>query len=711
MVTVLHRWPRLAAVIDSTLASYAQVLFSRSWLTGLLLLAATAMDVRALVGGLVAVLLTNALALALGMGAPAVRSGLFGINGLLVGVVVARWFEPTPVLFIVLLLAVIAVVLVNAGLRTLMASVLGLPVLTVPFILVISLVLAASHSLHGMVWQVHAVPAPIPTGSGIAWFVLTYLRALGYIFLSPEPVAGLLVFLALLVASRISAVLSVFGFALAVAATGVLTGGSTDVALGGVGLNAVLVAVALGGFFFVSGRWSLLVAAVGTLSGVLLTTGLDVVVRGLGLEVLILPFNLTVLISLFGMRQRLVNRAPVQLDVLGDSPEESLYRHQARVARFGWTLPVRLSLPFRGAWTVTQGWNGKDTHVDAWRHGWDFEVADERGATCRSPGTQLTDYHCYKLPVLAPADGLCVTVIDGQPDNPVGEPDLIQNWGNVVVIRHAHGLFSVLAHLSPSSIKVTEGQTVKRGDQVGSCGSSGRSSVPHLHCQLQGTAVLGAPTLPGELHDVVLEDEDDAAILGCHVPREGERLRNLVEDLRLQRALRFPAGRRWTFDVSLERWGDHTETIVSEVTLLGDRRLRSIETGATLTFVEDPVFVCLELAGPGESVLAAFHVALHRVPLEMQAAIQWDDLIPWRPHLDPIMRWVLDVASPFGRAGWQRVSYEMRLEGRTVEVLGRGSSRVRTVTTRAVFDQTKGLVEIHAETGKGKVLARRSDAS
>jgi hypothetical protein len=57
------------------------------------------------------------------------------------------------------------------------------------------------------------------------------------------------------------------------------------------------------------------------------------------------------------------------------------------------------------------------------------------------------------------------------------------------------------------------------------------------------------------------------------------------------------------------------------------------------------------------------------------------------------------------------VSYEMRLEGRTVEVLGRGSSRVRTVTTRAVFDQTKGLVEIHAETGKGKVLARRSDAS
>ena len=45
-----------------------------------------------------------------------------------------------------------------------------------------------------------------------------------------------------------------------------------------------------------------------------------------------------------------------------------------------------------------------------------------------------------------------------------GEMNLVRNWGNFVILQHAPGLFSLLAHLSPRSIKVREGQQVAQGD-------------------------------------------------------------------------------------------------------------------------------------------------------------------------------------------------------------------------------------------------------
>lgn len=696
-----------AGVAEATLSSYGQVLFSRNPLTGLLMLAATAFAPRSLIGGLACVLLTNGLALALGMGAARIRSGLFGINGLLVGLAVTYWFETTPVLIIVLFLASIAVVLISAGLHTLLGSVLGLPVLSLPFVLVAYLVLTASPPLPDMIWRPFVPLQPDQTSIWPLWSALTYLRVLGAIVFQPNPITGALVAAALLVSSRTSFVLSLVGYVLALGAQAVLAGATSEVMVNGVGINAVLVAIALGGFFFVTGGRALVLAAVATLMGVLVTTGLDSLVQAYGLPVLILPFNLTVMVVLYGMRQRLSNRAPVQLDVPSASPEESLYAHQTRVARFGWTLPVRLSLPFRGTWTVTQGWDGEETHQDQWRHGWDFEVTDEEGAVHRGDGTKLTDYLCYKLPVLSPADGVVVSVIDGQPDNPIGEPDLVQNWGNAVIIRHLPGLFSVMAHLSPGSIKVAEGSPVRRGDQIATCGNSGRSWVPHLHVQLQGAGVLGASTLPGEFHDVVLEG-DQPALLGCTIPEKGQRVRNLLEEHRVAAALRFPAGHRWTFEVSSEQPGG-VETIISEVTLLGDRRLRSIETGATLTFTDSPVFLGLELEGSRRSVLAALHLGLSRVPLEMRAAMRWTDLVPWRPHLSKIRRWISDLASPFGRQGWVPMQYSLHQEGRTTEIRGRAVSGNGEIESVARFEPVKGLVEIRARAGTWQMSARRRD--
>jgi murein DD-endopeptidase MepM/ murein hydrolase activator NlpD len=55
-------------------------------------------------------------------------------------------------------------------------------------------------------------------------------------------------------------------------------------------------------------------------------------------------------------------------------------------------------------------------------------------------------------------------------------------FGNYVVVDHGYGYQSTYGHLS--DIKVTRGAVVKRGDLVGLTGSSGISSGPHLHYQI-----------------------------------------------------------------------------------------------------------------------------------------------------------------------------------------------------------------------------------
>jgi murein DD-endopeptidase MepM/ murein hydrolase activator NlpD len=56
-------------------------------------------------------------------------------------------------------------------------------------------------------------------------------------------------------------------------------------------------------------------------------------------------------------------------------------------------------------------------------------------------------------------------------------------FGNCIVIDHGYGFQTVYGHLS--DIKVVKGMNVKRGDLIGISGSTGLSSGPHLHYQVE----------------------------------------------------------------------------------------------------------------------------------------------------------------------------------------------------------------------------------
>jgi murein DD-endopeptidase MepM/ murein hydrolase activator NlpD len=77
----------------------------------------------------------------------------------------------------------------------------------------------------------------------------------------------------------------------------------------------------------------------------------------------------------------------------------------------------------------------------------------------------------FGTPVTSTADGL---VIYAAPH---------AGYGNLVIVYHNNGITSRYGHLS--RIAVEAGQRVKRGDQVGNVGSTGRSTGPHVHYEIR----------------------------------------------------------------------------------------------------------------------------------------------------------------------------------------------------------------------------------
>ncbi len=70
------------------------------------------------------------------------------------------------------------------------------------------------------------------------------------------------------------------------------------------------------------------------------------------------------------------------------------------------------------------------------------------------------------------------------------------DYGRLITVDHGNGIQTRFAHLSKLLVK--EGQQVEPGDRIGSVGSTGRSTGPHLHYEVRvrGKAVDPRKYLP-----------------------------------------------------------------------------------------------------------------------------------------------------------------------------------------------------------------------
>ena len=158
------------------------------------------------------------------------------------------------------------------------------------------------------------------------------------------------------------------------------------------------------------------------------------------------------------------------------------------------TRHTRAAMPINGRVWVAQ------------RYAVDWEQMDARRRIYNGTREKVESYTIFGKPVLAVADGVVVSVIDGLPEQTPGKYptniSLDQADGNSVILDLGGERYAMYAHMQLGSIKVHKGDRVKLGQVIGLVGNTGNSVAPHLHFQVMDRpSSLASSGLPYEIKD------------------------------------------------------------------------------------------------------------------------------------------------------------------------------------------------------------------
>ena len=161
---------------------------------------------------------------------------------------------------------------------------------------------------------------------------------------------------------------------------------------------------------------------------------------------------------------------------------------------------TRAALPVNGRAWVAQ------------RYAVDWEQTDASGRIYAGPREKLESYAIFGQPVLAVADALVVSVIDGEPEQTPGNYPtnipLDKADGNCIILDLGNHRYALYAHMQPGSIKVRSGEKVHLGQVIGLVGDTGNSTVPHLHFQVtDGPSSLSSNGFPYEISEFQVTGE------------------------------------------------------------------------------------------------------------------------------------------------------------------------------------------------------------
>jgi urea transporter len=300
---VVGRHP-LLEYLDSVLRGCGQVIFMNNPLTGVLNLLAMFWGAYAggttyavAVGSAAGALVSTAAAYALRVDRGALRMGLYGFNGMLVGAGIAAFLGNTPLMWAVLVFASASSTVVSLAFENLLRP-WKMPGLTFPFVLTTWLVLLAAYKFSGL--QTYGLPVATlvsdvsATGGpfGIAGFIRASLASISQVFFVDNPVSGAIFLLALAVHSRWCAGFAAFGSVGAVAGALLVGAGTAAISHGLWGYSAVLTAPALGCVFTQVSPSTLIYCAAATLFTVFVQGATSTIAQTVGIPALTFPFVL-----------------------------------------------------------------------------------------------------------------------------------------------------------------------------------------------------------------------------------------------------------------------------------------------------------------------------------------------------------------------------------------------------------------------------------
>jgi urea transporter len=332
--------------IDSCLRGVGQVCFMNNPVTGLAILVAMFVAEPWLgFAGVVGVVVSTLSAVAIGMDRGAIRAGLFGFNGVLVGAGLSLFLQPDwDVLVIVwIVVASFFSTILHAALAAVFIGGWGVPPFTFAFnFITLIFLIGALNFANGRVGGLIAPgdaqvtggsvsntlrsAADAATANNVEGVLNAIFRGISQLWFANSVASGIIIVVGILVCSRIAAI-----FALVGSTVGMLTGlalGANGVAIynGLWGFNSFDAALAVGGVFFVLTLRSGLLAVACAVLAALLFGAIASLFTPWGLPALTLPFVFATLAFVL-LKDASTKLEPVAVaDVT--TPEEHLKRRR-----------------------------------------------------------------------------------------------------------------------------------------------------------------------------------------------------------------------------------------------------------------------------------------------------------------------------------------------------------------------------------------------
>lgn len=653
--------------------SYSQLFFADSKIFAWLLLISSFVTPNMGISGALATVVGLFFSYWIGLNRTYISNGVYSYNALMIGLVLGAQYQITISFLLLLIVAAILSVIIAVWFNTVLAK-YQLPSLSLSFLVSLWLItiglrtysnipLSESGIYRYNDWYAIGGDELVKIMNQLEDLMLpevieVYLKSLSAVFFQYNIIAGFIILIGLIIWSRIAFLLSIIGFSIGYLFYFSLSGEFSQLYYSYIGFNFILTAIALGGFYLIPSRASFVLAIIAMpIIGVLIS-GLNGLLSIYQLPLYSLPFVSTVLLVLMLLSQRSYLHRLIPVSIQHFSPEKNKYNYANQVNRFKNSKWINMQLPFFGEWFISQGYQGNITHKEHWSEALDFVVVDETKHTFKSLGTAVTDFYCYNLPVLAPADGYVVEIADGIEDNKIGDVDLIENWGNTIVIKHTDGLYSKLSHLKAHTILVQLNDFVKAGQMIASCGSSGRSPEPHLHYQVQSTPYIGSATLSYPMHYFISRINRKYQFHENEIPQEGTQIHHPIKTPLLSKAFHFVPGQVIKFETTNQINNKQQLCFECMVDAWNKTYLFCKQTKAYAYFVNNgTTFYFTSYHGSKKSILFDFYLANYKVLLGYYPDLTIKDAIDISLFNRPISLWLQDIVGPFFL--FKKVTYQI----------------------------------------------------
>lgn len=99
-------------------------------------------------------------------------------------------------------------------------------------------------------------------------------------------------------------------------------------------------------------------------------------------------------------------------------------------------------------------------------------------------GIDIVKYYSETCPIIAHTEGTVTFCQTGQKNNPNATGNA--SYGNCIKIKHSNGYSTLYAHME--KVYVKKGDYVKKGQEIGYMGNTGRSFGAHLHFEVRNTS-------------------------------------------------------------------------------------------------------------------------------------------------------------------------------------------------------------------------------